>query len=59
MATDKGEYVLDNLSAWVLPWNKTPYKWGERQVAGSASHWAVAERDAAAAEHSHLFASLH
>lgn len=40
--TDAGEYVLDNLSPWVLPWTKTPYQWRERQVAGSAARWAFA-----------------
>jgi predicted transglutaminase-like cysteine proteinase len=42
VATDKDEYVLDNLSPWVLPWTKTGYEWRERQVAGSASNWAFA-----------------
>lgn len=40
--TDAGEYVLDNLSPWVLPWTKTTYQWRERQVAGSAARWAFA-----------------
>lgn len=40
--TSAGEYVLDNLSPWVLPWTKTAYQWRERQVAGSASRWAMA-----------------
>lgn len=35
-----GEYVLDNLNSWVTPWDKTEYLWRERQVAGSANHWA-------------------
>lgn len=42
VATDKGDYVLDSLSAWILPWAKTGYRWKERQVNGSASHWAFA-----------------
>lgn len=37
---EAGEYVLDNLNAWVTPWDKTQYRWRERQVAGSANHWA-------------------
>jgi predicted transglutaminase-like cysteine proteinase len=41
--TNEGEYVLDNLTPWVLPWSKTSYEWRERQVAGSASHWAMAD----------------
>ncbi|MCR5879520.1 transglutaminase-like cysteine peptidase [Phenylobacterium sp. J367] len=40
--TSAGEYVLDNLTPWVLPWTKTSYQWRERQVAGSAAHWAMA-----------------
>ena len=42
VATDHGEYVLDNLSAWVVPWTQAGYIWRERQVAGSPSHWAYA-----------------
>lgn len=42
VATAQGEYVLDNLSPWVLPWSKTAYQWRERQVAGSAASWAFA-----------------
>jgi predicted transglutaminase-like cysteine proteinase len=42
VSTDKGDYVLDNLNAWVLPWRKTSYQWRERQVDGSASRWAYA-----------------
>lgn len=42
VATDHGEYVLDNLSAWVVPWTQAGYTWRERQVAGSPSQWAYA-----------------
>lgn len=42
VATDRGEYVLDSLTPWVLAWDKTDYQWRERQVAGSASNWAFA-----------------
>ncbi|HEY8572891.1 transglutaminase-like cysteine peptidase [Phenylobacterium sp.] len=61
VATDKGDYVLDNLSAWVLPWQKTPYQWRERQVDGSPSQWAFASGAAApqpAATDGLLLASL-
>lgn len=37
---EAGEYVLDNMNSWVTPWDKTEYRWRERQVAGSANHWA-------------------
>ena len=40
--TQAGEYVLDNLTPWVLPWRKTSYQWRERQVAGSPARWASA-----------------
>jgi predicted transglutaminase-like cysteine proteinase len=40
--TQHGEYVLDNLTPWVLPWTTTPYLWRKREVAGSASQWAWA-----------------
>lgn len=41
VAGDKGEYVLDNLSPWVMPWNEAPYTFRTRQVAGDAFHWAT------------------
>ena len=41
VAGDKGEYVLDNLSPWVVPWNEAPYTFRKRQVAGDAFHWAI------------------
>jgi predicted transglutaminase-like cysteine proteinase len=31
VATDKGDYVLDNLSPWVKPWRDTGYAWISRQ----------------------------
>lgn len=42
VATHKGEFVLDNLSAWVLPWREAPYRWRQRQVDGEAFNWAMA-----------------
>lgn len=38
--TTAGEYVLDNLTPWILPWEKVGYVWRERQVAGSPADWA-------------------
>lgn len=40
LATDQGDYVLDNLNPWVLPWAKANLTWLERQVDGSAFRWA-------------------
>ncbi|MET0274911.1 MAG: transglutaminase-like cysteine peptidase [Phenylobacterium sp.] len=57
--TDKGEYVLDNLSGWVLPWTETSYQWRERQVAGSASHWAMPVGPVTEPQPKFLLASLH
>lgn len=37
--TGRGEYVLDNLSPWVVRWNQAPYHWLERQVPGSPLAW--------------------
>lgn len=42
VATSKGEFVLDNLSSWVLPWREAPYRWRQRQVDGEAFSWAMA-----------------
>jgi len=39
VATDRGDYVMDNLSYWVRPWSEVPYKWIMRQVNGSADDW--------------------
>lgn len=37
--TEQGEFVLDNLSPWVVRWDSAPYEWLERQVRGSAVNW--------------------
>lgn len=50
VATTKGEFVLDNLSSWVLPWKEAPYRWRQRQVDGEAFNWAMAAPDAATAK---------
>ncbi len=39
VATDQGEYVLDNLSPWVTSWREVDYRWLERQVAGQPLNW--------------------
>lgn len=46
--TGQGEYVLDNLSPWVVRWNEAPYHWLERQTPGSPLAW-VQVGDGAAA----------
>ena len=40
VSTSQGDYVLDNLNPWVLPWEKANLVWLERQVAGGAFNWA-------------------
>jgi Predicted periplasmic protein len=45
--TDMGDYVLDNLSPWILPWSDVSYTWSKRQSAANPDVWirpAVAER---------------
>ncbi len=39
IATDRGDYVLDNLSSEIRPWTETSYTWIERQSAKSAWDW--------------------
>lgn len=39
--TDRGELVMDSLSAWVRPWRKTGYRWIERQAPGRHLSWVV------------------
>lgn len=40
VATDRGDYVLDNLRADVLPWSATDYAWIAGEIPGQA-HWAA------------------
>jgi predicted transglutaminase-like cysteine proteinase len=39
VATDKGDYVLDNSHALILPWDQTGYFWLARQDAHNAWTW--------------------
>ena len=39
VATDKGDYVLDNLRTEILPWAKTGYAWVTRQSANGTWDW--------------------
>jgi predicted transglutaminase-like cysteine proteinase len=45
IATDKGEFVLDNLSPWIVSWDKTTYRWISRQKAGAAFDWVSVDGD--------------
>ncbi|MBS0295146.1 MAG: transglutaminase-like cysteine peptidase [Proteobacteria bacterium] len=39
LATDRGELVLDSLTAWIVPWPQAPYRWLQRQRPGSPFDW--------------------
>jgi predicted transglutaminase-like cysteine proteinase len=39
VATNRGDFVLDNLTNDVLPWNRTGYAWLARQDAGGRLGW--------------------
>ncbi|MGB8816301.1 MAG: transglutaminase-like cysteine peptidase [Rhizobiaceae bacterium] len=39
MRTDRGDFVLDNLEAKILPWDQTEYRFLKRQSERSASQW--------------------
>lgn len=43
VSTDRGDYVLDSLTPWILPWSKTGYQWRQRQIAGSSTRWAMVD----------------
>lgn len=43
VSTSEGEYVLDNLSPWIVGWREAPYHWMRRQVNGEAFSWAMIE----------------
>lgn len=39
VATDEGEYVLDNLTPWVVHWTEARLTWRERQAPGQMLQW--------------------
>jgi predicted transglutaminase-like cysteine proteinase len=39
VGTRQGEYVLDNLSAWIRPWQAVGYSWLERQSTSNPDQW--------------------
>lgn len=41
VATSEGEFVLDNMSPWVKPWDQTGYRWRQRQVDGDPFKWVM------------------
>ena len=49
VSTDQGDYVLDSLTPWILPWRKASLTWRERQVAGAPFRWAMVSQTPEAA----------
>lgn len=37
--TDKGDFILDNLTDKVRPWNQTSYRYLKRQASDNTGHW--------------------
>lgn len=48
VATSQGEFVLDNLTPWIDPWNKTGYHFIQREVGGEAFKWVMVQDPATA-----------
>ena len=45
VGTDKGDYVLDNLTPWIKGWQDVNYSWIERQTPGAPLRWAALAKD--------------
>ena len=45
--TEQGDYVLDNTTPWVLPWQETPYRWLTIQAGESLTDWRLVDDPAA------------
>lgn len=43
VSTRSGDYVLDNLTPWIDPWQRTSYRWRQREVNGDAFTWAMVD----------------
>lgn len=39
LASDRGEFILDSLSPWVVRWDRVDYAWRERQMPGRPFDW--------------------
>lgn len=44
VVTDHGDFVLDNATPWVLPWDQAGYVWQSRQVGDTMMHWSTVEQ---------------
>jgi predicted transglutaminase-like cysteine proteinase len=43
VSTRSGDYALDSLNPWVTPWQRTGYRWRQREVNGNPFTWAMIE----------------
>lgn len=41
VSTSEGDLVLDSLTSWIQPWQKTNYRWRQREVGGDAFKWVM------------------
>ena len=41
VVTDKGDYILDNMSDYIKLWSYTPYLYGKRQTATNQNEWEI------------------
>lgn len=46
VSTDAGDYVLDNLTSWIVRWNETGYEWRTRQRSTLSRDWVRIEEPA-------------
>lgn len=47
VSTDQGDYVLDNMSNWIVKWDQAPYEWRTRQVSAMSREWVSVQASAA------------
>ena len=52
VVTDEGDFVLDNLSPDILPWDKAGYVWIERQDGGDPFRWVSLQQPTTVAQRS-------
>jgi predicted transglutaminase-like cysteine proteinase len=45
VATDRGDYILGNLTDKILPWSHTPYSYYMRQSQGDPNAWVWTKDD--------------
>ena len=51
LATDRGDFILDNLSDAVRPWNEASYTWLERQNPNKPWRWDMLSADNSSLAH--------